>query len=60
MFARVKVPGVLKQWVSLEADLEPGQKLLVPLYEVIRGNLHNLYSGMEISEHHRDAAHARC
>jgi polyphosphate kinase len=50
MFARVKVPGVLKQWVHLEADLEPGRKLLVPLYEIIRGNLEKLYSGMEISD----------
>ena len=49
MFARVKVPGTLKQWVSLEADLKPGQKVLVPLYEVIRGNLNSLYTGMEIS-----------
>jgi polyphosphate kinase len=49
MFARVKVPGVLKQWVYLSADLAPGRKLLVPLYEVIRGNLHKLYSGMETS-----------
>ncbi len=49
MYARVKVPGTLKQWVPLEADLKPGQKVLVPLYEVIRGNLHTLYSGMEIS-----------
>jgi polyphosphate kinase len=49
MFARVKVPGVIKQWVHLETDLQPGQKLLVPLYEVIRGNLHTLYSGMEIT-----------
>ncbi|MBV8436757.1 MAG: polyphosphate kinase 1 [Silvibacterium sp.] len=49
MFARVKVPEVLKQWVSLTADIEPGQKLLVPLYEVIHGNLDKLYSGMEIS-----------
>jgi polyphosphate kinase len=49
MFARVKVPGTLKQWVSLEADLKPGQKLLIPLYEVIRGNLHSLYTGMEIT-----------
>src|SRR5271156_2230704 len=49
MFARVKVPGVIKQWVALETDLQPGQKLLVPLYDVIRGNLHSLYSGMEIS-----------
>jgi len=50
MFARVKIPGVLKQWVSLSADIEPGQKLLVPLSEVVRGNLHKLYSGMEISD----------
>src|SRR5271168_4655429 len=49
MFARVKVPGVLKQWVFLESDLEPGQKLLVSLYELIRGNLPALYTGMEIS-----------
>src|SRR5580658_3787819 len=32
MFARVKVPGSLKQWVFLESDLAPGQKLLVSLY----------------------------
>src|SRR3984957_19044846 len=49
MLARVKVPGILKQWVFLESDLAPGQKLLVSLYEVIRGNLHTLYNGMEIS-----------
>jgi polyphosphate kinase len=49
MFARVKVPGTLKQWVSLEADLKPGQKVLVPLSEIIRGNLHRLYAGMEIT-----------
>ena len=50
MFARVKVPGVLKQWIYLESDLEPGRKLLVPLYEMIRGNLHKLYSGMQITD----------
>jgi polyphosphate kinase len=49
MFARVKIPSVLKQWVSLETDLEPGQKVMVPLSEVVRGNLPKLYSGMEIS-----------
>jgi polyphosphate kinase len=49
MFARVKVPDVLKQWVSLTADIEPGRKLLVPLHEVIHGNLDKLYSGMDIS-----------
>ena len=50
MFARVKVPGVLKQWIYLTSDLEPGRKLLVPLYEVVRGNLEKLYSGMQISD----------
>jgi polyphosphate kinase len=50
MFARVKIPGVLKQWISLTADIEPSQKLLVPLSEVVRGNLHKLYNGMEISD----------
>src|ERR1700761_1333852 len=49
MFARVKVPGTLKQWIPLESDLKLGQKVLVPLYEVIRGNLHSLYTGMEIT-----------
>jgi polyphosphate kinase len=50
MFARVKIPGVLTQWIYLQADLEPGRKLLVPLYEVVRGNLHKLYSGMQIND----------
>src|SRR5215475_6108917 len=50
MFARVKIPSVLKQWVPLTTDIEPGQRLLVPLSEVVRGNLHKLYSGMEISD----------
>jgi polyphosphate kinase len=49
MYARVKVPGVLKNWISLVVDLQAGQKLFVPLYEVVRGNIHKLYSGMTIS-----------
>jgi polyphosphate kinase len=49
MFARVKVPGNLKQWIPLDSDLKPGQKLLIPLYEAIRGNLHTLYTGMELT-----------
>ena len=48
MYARLKVPTVLKQWVAVATGLEPGQKLLVPLYEVIRGNVHKLYGGMKI------------
>jgi len=49
MFARIKIPSVLKQWATLETDLEAGQKVMVPLSEIVRGNLHKLYSGMEIS-----------
>ena len=49
MYARVKVPDNLKQWVPLESDVAPNQKVLVPLHEIIRGNLHKLYSGMTIS-----------
>src|ERR1700757_2765947 len=48
MYARVKVPSIVKQWITLEADVESGQKVLIPLSEVLRGNLHKLYSGMEI------------
>jgi polyphosphate kinase len=44
-YARVKVPGVLKQWISLTGESET---VLVPLHEVIRGNLDQLYGGMEI------------
>jgi polyphosphate kinase len=47
--ARIKVPGVLKQWVPLEADLAPGERLFVPLHEVIRGNAHRLYGGMTLT-----------
>jgi polyphosphate kinase len=49
MYARLKVPVVLKYWVPIFADLEPGQKLFVPLYELIRGNADKLYGGMAIS-----------
>jgi polyphosphate kinase len=48
-YARVKVPGVLKQWISLEADLAAGHMVFVPLYDVIRGNIHKLYMGMKLS-----------
>lgn len=49
MYARVRVPAGLKQWVPLMADVEKGHKLFVPLYEVIRGNAGKLYSGMELA-----------
>jgi polyphosphate kinase len=48
MYARVKVPTVLKQWVPLEHDVPAGKKLFVPLYEVICGNASKLYNGMEL------------
>ena len=49
MQARVKVPGVLKNWIPLTSDVEKKQKLFIPLYEVIRGNVQKLYGGMTIS-----------
>jgi len=49
IYARIKVPGVLKQWVPLQTDLKPGERLLVPLHEVIRGNADQLYGGMKLS-----------
>lgn len=47
--ARIKVPSVLKQWVPLHTGLAADERLFVPLHEVIRGNVHRLYSGMNLS-----------
>ena len=49
MYARIKVPAVLRQWLRLQADVTPGHTLLVPLYEVIRGNVQKLYGGMQLT-----------
>lgn len=49
MVARMKIPVGLKQWVPLIAGVLAGQRLLVPLHEVIRGNIEKLYGGMTIS-----------
>lgn len=49
MVARIKIPGSLRQWVPLTVGIEQGKRLLVPLYEVIRGNIHSLYNGMTVS-----------
>ena len=49
MYARVKVPGELKQWVFLTTDVASGHKLLVQLCEIVRGNLDKLYCGMAIT-----------
>jgi polyphosphate kinase len=48
-YARVKIPPVLKQWVALEAGVPSGETVLAPLYEIIRGNIHKLYSGMRLT-----------
>jgi len=48
-YARVKVPPVLKQWIALQAGVPSGETVLAPLYEVIRGNVHKLYSGMRLA-----------
>jgi polyphosphate kinase len=48
-YARVKVPPVLKQWVALKAEVPAGETVLTPLYEVIHGNVHKLYSGMKLT-----------
>src|SRR5271157_1559447 len=49
MYARVKVPGGLRQWVALATDIAPGQKLFVQLCEITRGNLDKRESGMTIA-----------
>jgi polyphosphate kinase len=49
LYARVKVPGGLKQWVPLSTDISPDRRLFVQLSEIIRGNLDKLYAGMEIT-----------
>jgi polyphosphate kinase len=47
--ARIKIPAVLKQWIPLTTGLAQGERLFVPLYEVIRGNAHRLYNGMTLT-----------
>src|SRR5262249_44878146 len=49
MYAGVKGPAVLRQGLRLQADVATGHTLLVPLYEVIRGNVQKLYSGMQLT-----------
>jgi polyphosphate kinase len=49
LYARVKIPGGMKQWIPLRHGGKSHHKLLVPLHEIIRGNLHKLYGGMLIS-----------
>jgi len=49
MFARVRIPSGLKQWIPLSHGLDTGQKTFVALHEIVRGNLHKLYGGMALS-----------
>ena len=46
-YGRVKVPGMLKHWVEICSD-GPGCRVLIPLREIVRGNLNKLYAGMEL------------
>ncbi len=48
IYARVKVPAQLRHWIPLETEVDKGKRLFVPLYEVIRGNVHKLYNGMRL------------
>jgi hypothetical protein len=48
-YARVKIPAVLKQWIRVEMDVPRGEHVFVPLYDVIRGNIHKLYAGMKLT-----------
>lgn len=47
-YGRIKIPGDLKKWIPLRADLGADSLLYVRLHEVIRANLAKLYPGMEV------------
>jgi polyphosphate kinase len=49
IYARIKVPGVLKQWIPLETDLAHGQRLFISLHEIISGNAYRIYGGMTLT-----------
>ncbi|NBC10147.1 MAG: polyphosphate kinase 1, partial [Planctomycetes bacterium] len=49
-FARVKVPAVLPRWVPLESDETVGAFRYIPLEDIIRHNLDQLFEGMNIEE----------
>ncbi|WP_281439981.1 RNA degradosome polyphosphate kinase [Agrococcus sp. SCSIO52902] len=50
-FARLKVPAVLPRFVELSRGGDGSQRFL-PLEELIANNLDEVFSGMEIVEHH--------
>jgi polyphosphate kinase len=54
LFARVKVPDVFPQWLTLPDDRSDGTphkgQCFVRLLDVIRHNLHDLFPGMQVLE----------
>ncbi|QDU63004.1 Polyphosphate kinase [Planctomycetes bacterium Pan216] len=48
MFARVKVPDSISNWISLSSDTNEGQFCFISLHEIIRHNLQSLFPGMEV------------
>jgi polyphosphate kinase len=48
LYARVKVPTNLKQWIALRGDNGAHPPTFVRLHEIIRANLSKLYPGMTI------------
>ena len=49
MYARVKVPAGLQQWIPLKADVGSSETLFLSLHQLIRGNVQKLYKGMNLS-----------
>jgi len=49
LFARIKVPGVLPQWVRLDSEDHDGDFRFVSLIEVIANNLDDLFPDMEVT-----------
>ncbi|NIL95998.1 MAG: polyphosphate kinase 1 [Planctomycetales bacterium] len=48
MFARVKVPKLLTQWLEVGQEESPGQRRFISLREIILHNLELLFPGMTI------------
>jgi polyphosphate kinase len=48
MYARVKVPTGLRQWIPLTADVGSAKTVFLSLHDLIRGNAYKLYKGMEL------------
>lgn len=48
LFARVKIPMVLQQWIRLSLDEPNGEYRFIGLYDLIRKNIGKLFPNMEI------------